>query len=149
MRDIRRPDILEPLVERLTSPKYSETSTPIFATIMDLLIFAAGVGLKCGRRAQVPSSGKGIPMRIFENNQKDGFLYLLALAVVQDSSALETTNDDEIVRIFEEFAAGGLEQIAEWLAKDPQDFSGVETLLAEIQRIVPLESPQVDDPSPI
>ena len=38
---------------------------------MDLLIFAASVGLAANRRTPVPATGKGIPVRIFENNQKD------------------------------------------------------------------------------
>jgi len=149
MRDIRRPDNLEAVVERLTSPKYTETGTPVFQTIMDLLIFAAGVGVQQKRRVAVPSTGRGIPIRIFEGNQKDGYLYLVALATRQDPSALETVSDDETAKIFEEYAAGGLEQIAEWLSKDGGDFSGVGTLLAQMQSFIPPEPQATEYPNPI
>lgn len=149
MRDIRRPDNLEAVVDRLTSQKYTETETPVFQTIMDLLIFAAGVGVQQKRRTAVPSTGRGIPVRIFEGNQKDGYLYLVALATKQDPSALEAVNDDETAKIFEEYAAGGLEQIAEWLSKDGGDFSGVGTLLAQMQSFIPLEPQTTEYPNPI
>ena len=149
MRDIRRPDNLEPVVDRLTSPQYTETGTPVFQTIMDLLIFAAGVGVQQKRRTVVPSTGRGIPIRIFENNQKDGYLYLVALATMEDPTSLEMVSDDETAKIFEEYAAGGLEQIAEWLSKDGGDFSGVGTLLTQMQNFISPEPQATEYPSPI
>lgn len=149
MRDIRRPDSLEAVVDRLTSPRYTETGTAVFQTIMDLLIFAAGVGVQQKRRTAVPSTGRGIPFRIFEGNQKDGYLYLITLATKQAPLALETVNDDETAKIFEEYAAGGLEQIAEWLSKNGDDFSGVGTLLAQMQGFIPTEPQATEYPNPI
>lgn len=149
MRNIRRPDNLEPVVERLTNPENTGTRTPVFRTIMDLLIFAAGVGLRHDRHLPVPSSGKEVPIRVFENNQKDGYLYLVALATKQDPAVLEEKNDDEIAKIFEEYAAGGLEQINDWLTKNANDFSGVDTILAEMQNYVPLDPQEVENPNPL
>lgn len=133
MRDIRRPETLEPLVERLTNPQLPETGVPVFGTIMDLLIFAAGVGFAIKRRASVPSSGKAVPYRIFENNQKEGYIFLIALAHFQDSGAIACDKDDATAQIFEEYAAGGLEEIAAWLNEYPSDISGVQPLLSKIQ----------------
>lgn len=133
MRDIRRPDSAEPLVERLTNQQRSGTETPVFPTIMDLLIFCAAVGYAKERRKSVPSSGKGVPYRIFENNQREGYIYLLALAAEGDPSILSGERDDEVVRIFEEYAAGGLEEVEAWLSASPTDISGVQVLIARIQ----------------
>lgn len=149
MRDIRRPDSLEPIVERLTSAKLTETQTPLFSTIMDLLIFSAGVGRAQGRRTPVASSGRGVPYRIFENNQTEGFIFLIALSETKDSALLVSDNDDEIARIFEEYAAGGLEIISTWLNECPSDISGVQTLLAKLQNVVGAAVHPKVDPSPI
>ena len=149
MRDIRRLDTFEPLVERLTNPKLPETGTAVFGTIMDLLIFSAAVGFATKRMTPVPSSGKAVPFRIFENNQKDGYIFLIALAHAQDSTAIASEKDDEAARLFEEYAAGGLEEIASWLNAAPDDLSGVQPLLTKIQDIVKTSATRLPDPSPI
>lgn len=149
MRDVRRPDALEPVVERLTSARMTESGSPVFETIMDLLIFAAGIGLMKKRRSPVPSSGKAVPARIFENNNKDGYIFMIALAEKKDPTALAMDHDDETVRIFEEYAAGGLEEIAEWLSENPTDISGVQALVSKMQAQMPPEATEGKNPSPI
>lgn len=149
MRDIRRPESSEPLVERLTNPRMSGTGAPVFSTIMDLLIFCAGVGLTTNRRCAVPSTGKAVPYHIFERNQKDGYIFLVALAEKKDATTLAAENDDEIIKIFEEYAAGGLEQIASWLNENATDISGVQALITKIQAQVPIVAPSVQNPSPL
>jgi dnd system-associated protein 4 len=149
MRDIRRLDSSEPLVERLTSPKLPETGIAVFGTIMDLLIFSAGVGFANKRMTPVPSTGKAVPFRIFENNQKDGYIFLIALAHTQDSDAIASQNDDEAARIFEEYAAGGVEEIASWLNETPDDISGVQPLLTKIQDLIKTNVTKLPSPSPL
>lgn len=149
MRDIRRPDEREAIVERLTNGDFSETGAPIFATIMELLIFAAAVGLREERRVAVPAGSRGIPVRIFENNQNEGFLFLIGLAVVGDAEILSDEREDEIARIFEEYAAGGLEVIEDWISQNPHDPSGLETLLARLQDAVPAQEQPTENPSPL
>lgn len=149
MRDVRRPDALEPVVERLTSARMTESGTPVFETIMDLLIFAAGVGLTKKRRSAVPGSGKAVPVRIFENNNKEGYIFMVALAEKKDPVALAVEHDDETVRIFEEYAAGGLEEIAEWLGENPTDISGVQALVSKMQAQMPADATEGKNPSPI
>ena len=147
MRDVRRPDAFEPLVERLTTPKLTETGVPVFQTIMDLLIFCSALGFAVQRRIPVPSSGKAVPFRIFENNQKDGYIFLVALAEKKQPSALATENDDETVRTFEEYAAGGLDELSAWLAENPADISGVQTLITKIQAKIPISPLTVENPA--
>jgi len=149
VKDIRRPDAFEPLVERLTNPKLPETGVAVFSTIMDLLIFAAGVGFSKKRRVTVPSTGKAVPYRIFENNQKEGYIFLIALADSQDGTAIASDNDDEAARIFEEYAAGGMEEISSWLNEAPTDISGVQPLLSKIQDLIGSTATTLPDPSAI
>ena len=149
MRDIRRLDSTEATVERLTNPKFSETGEAVFKTIMDLLIFAAGVGFSTKRSSQVPSSGKAVPYRVFKNNEKDGYLFLLALAAKGNSECLASDDDDMVAQVFEEYAAGGLEEITDWLNDNPIDSSGVQSLIAKIQSKIEAVPNTVVNPSPI
>jgi len=149
MRDIRRPDSAEPLVDRLTTTKVNETGSPVFPTIMDLLIFSAGVGLTVNRRCAVAASGKAVPYRVFENNHKEGFIYLVALAAKGESSALAPENEEEAASIFEEYAAGGLEEISNWLSENALDISGVQSLIAKIQAHIPSGISVISDPNPV
>jgi len=149
MRDIRRLDSTESIVDRLTDPKFTETGEPVFKTIMELLIFAAGIGFSSKRRTPVSSSGKAVPYRIFKNNEKDGYLYLLALAETKNSECLGPDDNDMVAQIFEEYAAGGLEEITDWLNDNPTDGSGVHSLIAKLQsRIGPVSTTTLN-PNPI
>lgn len=150
MRDVRRADSAEPLVELLTTPRRGEDGEATFATIMDLLIFAAGVGFKSKRREAVPSSGKGIPFAIFERNQKDGYIYIMALAETQTAGSLASEVVEGAIQTFEEYAAGGLEIIQAWLNENPTDVSGVQTLLSQLTRELEISSvTTIERPSPV
>jgi dnd system-associated protein 4 len=149
MRDIRRPEGTEPLVERLTNQQVSGTDAPVFPTIMDLLIFCAGVGLSVSRRSPVASTGKAVPYRIFENNQKEGYIYLVALADKKDPAVLSGEQDEEIAKIFEEYAAAGLEEVELWISANPTDISGVQALIAKVQSRIQVAAPPPFNPSPL
>jgi len=148
MRDIRRPDSAEPLIERLTTSGSSDEPA-IFSTIMDLLIFAAGIGFSLKRRSPVPTGGKGVPIRIFENNQKDGLIYMLALAATEDPKSLLPEHDEKTAMIFEEYAAAGLEEIQMWLNANATDIDGVQTLMTKLQAQVVARPIVVPDLDPI
>jgi dnd system-associated protein 4 len=149
MREIRRPDATEHVVDRLTDPHTTGTGMPVFPTIIELLIFCAGVGLSLNRPVAVPSSGKGLPLRLFENQHNDGYLYLVALAVKKDPAILSGEHDDEVAKIFEEYAAGGLEEVATWLAANPTDISGVQALITQIQSQIAVAAPPPLNPNPL
>jgi dnd system-associated protein 4 len=150
MRDIRRPEALEPIVDRFTNPAYSDVGRPVFPTIMELLIFSAGVGFAIGKRIPVPASGKSVPFRVFENNQREGYIYLIALAHTRDPKSLASECDDDAAKIFEEFAAGGLEELGAWLNASPMDTSGVQTLVTQIQKYLPRDKdPEPDELDPV
>jgi dnd system-associated protein 4 len=149
MRDIKRPDEFESVVERLTDSRNSEVGVAFFATIMDLLIFAAAIGLACKTRQTVAPGGKIVPFRIFENNQKDGFVYLLALAESQNADALAPANDENTATVFEEYAAGGLKLISSWLLDSPMDISGVQPILSKVQAALKPVSGAANNPDPL
>lgn len=149
MRDIRRPDIAESIVKRLTTIQEGGPSEAVFPTIMDLLIFCAGVGLTHSRTQDVPPGGGVVPYRIFENNQKEGYIYLIALASKKDPQILSGDRDEEIADLFERYAAGGLELVTSWINTNPSDISGVQILIEKIQSQLGTAASAASTPSAI
>jgi dnd system-associated protein 4 len=150
MRDIRRPDDTEPVVELLVTPRRGEDGEPLFQTIMELLIFSAGVGFSLKERSPVPASSKVIPYIVFERNQKDGYIHLLALADAKTPESLASKESDHAVQTFEEYAAGGLRIMQRWLNENPTDTFGIDTLMSKIsQELSRNPTPPDKKPDPV
>jgi dnd system-associated protein 4 len=86
-----------------------------FATIRDVLLLAAAVGAHVDRR--VPFTGTGEPIR-YETLKEPAFSETLinmiaAKEVEDDPEVMDSSRTAERVRIFEEYANGGLEYIQE------------------------------------
>ena len=86
-----------------------------FATFRDILLFAAAVGAHVKRR--VPFTSSGEPIR-YETLKEPAFSETLinmiaASEIAGDPEILDSTRASERVRIFEEYANGGLEYIQE------------------------------------
>lgn len=84
-----------------------------FSEIWRVLLFAAAVGFKSKRREPLAAveSGDAIRQESFENSFVwPGMLYLLGLVETDSADVLRSSEDseDERVRIFEEYANGGL-----------------------------------------
>ena len=87
----------------------------IFGQLTNALIFAASVGFKNGERIPLSSKGAGDPIKedVFRrtNSHWRGILYMMALCESNgDMSSLEDSDEKEEyrIRIFEEYANGGL-----------------------------------------
>ena len=105
----RRPKAHELLMQELHAEG-------LFSTFRDLLIFAAAVGFQQRRRVPFAASA-GDPIR-YEVLTGPGFsdtlISMIAANVVSDDpEILDETRIEERVRIFEEYASGGLEYIQE------------------------------------
>lgn len=98
-------DLLQDLVEETTSP---------FETYADIIVFAASLGYK--RKKSLPLGGfakKPEPIRqsTFYNRGYDTVINLLAISHTKDPKILASDEESvsEKLRIFEEYANGGLE----------------------------------------
>jgi dnd system-associated protein 4 len=105
---VRRPQQYEALMQELREEA-------AFATFRDILLFAAAVGAHVKRR--VPFTGSGEPIR-YETLKEPAFAETLinmiaASEVGDDPEILDSARAGERVRIFEEYANGGLEYIQE------------------------------------
>jgi dnd system-associated protein 4 len=104
---VRRPQQHEALMLELRNEA-------AFATFRDILLFAAAVGAHAKR--QVPFNSSGEPIR-YETLKEPMFaetlINMIAASEVEDPEIMDSTRAGERVRIFEEYANGGLEYIQE------------------------------------
>ncbi len=86
-----------------------------FATFRDILLFAAAVGAHTQRRVAFTSSGEPIRYETLKEPMFSETLINMIAAneVADDPEIMDSTRASERVRIFEEYANGGLEYIQE------------------------------------
>jgi len=104
----------------------------VFDTLKSALVFSASLGFKKGVRLAFQESGEGVDFSIFNEYQDQPFVYLLALAELDDASYLRDDKFETVKLIFEEYAAGGLQFLDAELDKSNIKES-LETILAETQ----------------
>jgi dnd system-associated protein 4 len=116
MRRIQRAIDKEPIVKALT-----DGEQPCFREIFRLLIFSATLGFKLERREPLEKvdSGKAVPEAYFTNSPVwPGLVYLIGLVETSSTSVLQGTDeaDDNLAKVFEEYANGGLAYLKERFA---------------------------------
>lgn len=127
---VRRDRKHEPLVSKLCVP--SEGKKAIFRFIKDLMVFAAMVGYQKNERSPLTNDGISIILETYASDQKDAFIYLLALMTEKNGTCLKDENLLASVKIFEEYCNAGLEEIQLWLDESPGDLEGIDTLSSKI-----------------
>ncbi len=120
----------EPLVDKLCFDK--DGNKAIFLRIKYLMVFAAMVGYSKGKRQPLGSDGISIILETYGTDQKDAFIYLLALMTEKNGTCLKDDNLPASITIFEEYCNAGLEEIQLWLDENPGDHVGVDTLANKI-----------------
>jgi dnd system-associated protein 4 len=130
IKRIQRAGDKEAIIELLTSD-----SVGAFREIWRLLFFAAMVGFKNGKREPLTSTqtGEGIRQDSFANNPVWlGTVYLLGLVETGGTDVLRASEDseDERIKIFEEYANGGLQILKETFETSN---GNLDTLLTFIQ----------------
>jgi len=135
----------EALISRLTLNNKS-----IFVYLKDLMVFAAMVGHDLNIRRPLKGETIEIILDTYASDQKDGFIYLLALIEKKDGLVLKDENLRETVQIFEEYCNAGLYEITNWLDENPGDPIGIDTLLTKIlAKLVKNDSQESVDPNAI
>ena len=125
MKRIHRATDKEAIIKLLTGEQLA-----VFHEIWRLLMFAAQVGFRNGRRDPLSSvdSGKGIDQSTFGNCPSwPGVVYLLSIAERGSAEILGGTASAEDARIsaFQEYANGGLAILANFFASRPVDLDGL------------------------
>lgn len=127
---VRRPIEREDLLRELTREKEP------FATMAAAMIFAAALGFARERRTAFSKTSEEIPWDVFVNAGAQPLIDMLAAVASEDKDILAADREEDRIRIFEEYACGGLEIIAERLVVAPR--GAVDTLIdlaleAEVQ----------------
>lgn len=125
MKRIQRANDKEEIVKSLMADQVG-----VFKEIWRLLLFAAQVGIKNGKRESLNSidSGKGIDQSTFGNCPAwPGIIYLMSLAETESSSCLfgSSEAEDGRIAVFQEYANGGLSILQEFFAGRPIDLDGL------------------------
>ena len=137
---VKRERTYDELIARLNSGNKT-----IFQFIKDLMVFAAMVGYSEGKREALHGETIDIILETYSSDQKDGFIYLLALIEEQKGDCLKDVNLHESVKHFEEYCNAGLAIVKGWLDSNPSDPSGVDTLLEKVYQKL-CENEKTDPP---
>ena len=113
---IRRPKSYDKLLKELRDKEN------IFRTYKDILIFAACLGFKSGKRVSFKESSEPIKRDIFNGTYDSAVINAIALLEKNDTQILTDGCADERIAIFEEYACGGLEIIQREIADGPDDW---------------------------
>lgn len=126
---IKRNRKYEGVVEKLCIRKNPHTQKPLFGFNKDLMVFAAMVGYTHDVTEDLEPDGIQIVLHTYATDEKDGFIYLLALLETKDAICLKDNNIVESVKYFESYCNGGLSVIKGWLDDNPGDADALDTLI--------------------
>ena len=130
--NVRRDRKFEYLVDRLCDKKSSHR--PLFQYIKDLMVFAALVGHANKEMVPLSQGVSTIPitLEVYSSDDKDSFIYLLALMENQDATCLKNENIHEAIRVFEGYCNGGLGLIERWFVDNSSEPDVMNVLLEKI-----------------
>lgn len=90
----------------------------VFNTLKSALVFSAIVGFNEGRKLSFVETDEPIALRLFSEETDIPLMYLIALSEYKDITYLREENFENVVKLFEEYAAGGLQFLDSELDKD-------------------------------
>lgn len=96
---VRRPQQFDALLTDLRE---------VFASYKDALVFAACLGFKRKLRVSFEKSSEPIHMTTFSGQFDQAVINALAIRETSDPFVMARTRDEERIKIFEEYACGGL-----------------------------------------
>lgn len=108
---VRRPQQFDGLLSELTKGK------EVFQTYKDALVFAACLGFKRDRCVPFEKSGEPINLHVFSGQFDAAVMNAIAIAKLGDPFVMAKNREDEKIKIFEEYACGGLEILENMLGQ--------------------------------
>lgn len=139
------------IVNMLVGKDSNEESAhpPMYKLNVGAIVLAAVIGLVHGREREVGPNRKGIATdtfagQKFANCSLDTFLLLIPVLSKKDIELLRPNREDEVLRIFERYAAGGLEYLRGALFAS-SDSTGQLIINNEINKALRALNPDTDD----
>lgn len=123
-RNINRSKSHESLVQRLSVDKVGTNDRSIFPTIKSLMCFSALLGVQEKHFSEIDRSRgvEDIAYTTFETDDSDTVIYLVALAHAKDIGILKAGREAECIALFEGYANGGLELVADFLRRTSVEY---------------------------
>ena len=135
MKSVQRDIKHEPLVRQLAETVNPATKRSLFPTMRELLCFAAALGFQMDRRVSLGEETAEVDGRVFENlDSAVDMIYLVGLAGTRDVGILQPEREEELIKVFEEYANGGLLILGEWLRAQGGDVYGDQAILSALRR---------------
>jgi dnd system-associated protein 4 len=105
----------------------------IFKTYKDALVFSACLGKKRNKRVPFAKSSEPVHLSIFSGDFDKMVINSIAVAEDEDAFLLSEEREDEKIKIFEEYACGGLEILKNeiWDLKNDWEKSIIYLMLQE------------------
>jgi dnd system-associated protein 4 len=119
---VRRPQEFDTLLGELTKGKEA-----IFETYKHALVFAACLGFQRQKKLPFEKSSEPIHLTVFSGEFDQAIMNAIAISETGDPFVMGNARVDEKIKIFEDYACGGLEILNNLLESGPQ--SRLETLL--------------------
>ena len=110
--DVRRPKQFEEMMKRLC-----QEESRIFLTYKDALVFAACLGYSRGKKQAFEKTSEPVGLHIFKGDYDAAIFNCIGLSITGDPHIMGAERESERIRMFEEFACGGLEIIEEEIYK--------------------------------
>lgn len=105
---VKRPKQFDDLMKQLINKDEG-----VFDTLKGVLVFAAAIGFKYKQKMPITESGEPIAFSLFNDRREQPFVYALAISEFNDVAYLREENFLETIKVFEEYAAGGLRYLDE------------------------------------
>jgi len=100
---VRRPERFKDFLTEITQEK------SVFRTYKDAMVFAACLGYSRGKRVPFDKTSEPINLQVFSGKFDEMVMNTIAIAELDDPFVMARNKEDEKIRIFEEYACGGLE----------------------------------------
>jgi len=104
--DVRRPKQYEEMLKALC-----QEDNKVFNTYKDALVFAACLGYQQSKKVEFDKTSEPVGLHIFKGEYDFPIMNCIGLVVTKDPNIMGDNQEDEKIRIFEEYACGGLEII--------------------------------------
>ncbi len=152
MKNVYRSKQHQGMIDLLIGREHKDPATNIsvFPTIKELQCYAALLGFAKNQREKFERGDKAesIEWHVFDSEWHGQCVYLIAVAetgnmkILNDDS--ENAADEDMVKIFEEYAHGGFNIIQRWLNEKTSDIYGAEALIQGLKKDGLLKRPIIN-----
>lgn len=115
--DVRRPKQYEDMLSELC-----QSDKKIFLSYKDALVFAACLGFAKQTKKSFDKSSEPVGIHIFKGEFDEAIFQCIELSETKDPANMSDDNLDKRIKMFEEYAAGGLEIIKSRIYEGPEDW---------------------------